>query len=356
MADPIDVFISYKREERGLAERVMAALQKAGYVAVADLNISKSDDFAQSIDRMIRAARLTLVLWSRASAGSEWVQREAQLVLALQREGKPNQYLGVMVEPLGAALRVDFHGLQMVDVSSNGLDLDGVDTVVAEVRTVLGRPHSANWAVAETRSAAAMDELRLFQLVRGMDTASGYEHFLSVYPVGKFAQDARTDLARARAWYMHPFRRGSIGHTVAFTGVLAAIGFGLWGAAQRDSGSGVSASVHQRVVEDRDAAQAAKAAAKAESARLAGQVGDLTRERAALLARLAEAERSAAAEAEAAKIATALAESREQENARARELLAAMEKAAKQAATTSDCTLDGQPGFHIMGKCYALLR
>ena len=75
----IDVFISYKREERALADRVSAALTARGYTVVSDLDISTGVTFGDAIEQMIHDARLVVVLWTDTAAASEWVRAEAQL-------------------------------------------------------------------------------------------------------------------------------------------------------------------------------------------------------------------------------------------------------------------------------------
>jgi hypothetical protein len=87
----IDVFISYKREERALADRVSAALTGRGYTVVTDLNISTGATFGDAIEQMIVDAKLVIVLWTEAAAASPWVRAEAERAFGL------GKYLGVMV-------------------------------------------------------------------------------------------------------------------------------------------------------------------------------------------------------------------------------------------------------------------
>ncbi|MEL6204858.1 MAG: toll/interleukin-1 receptor domain-containing protein [Pseudomonadota bacterium] len=121
MPEPIDVFISYKREERPLTNAVLRALRRAGYTAITDLNIGRNTDFGKAIDRMIRTARLTVVLWTGASAKSDWVTQEAKLAYDLEKAGKGNHYLGVLVQDVALDIQVDLRGKQMLDLSAEGL-------------------------------------------------------------------------------------------------------------------------------------------------------------------------------------------------------------------------------------------
>ncbi|MEX0351191.1 MAG: toll/interleukin-1 receptor domain-containing protein [Paracoccaceae bacterium] len=79
MTQQIDVFISYKREEQPLAEQIANALKASGYSQTSDLNLKTSEHFGDAIDRMIRAAKLVLVLWTPESAKSDWAKSEARL-------------------------------------------------------------------------------------------------------------------------------------------------------------------------------------------------------------------------------------------------------------------------------------
>lgn len=93
----IDVFISYKREERGLADQVSRALKEAGYVAVTDRDIQEGEDYGDAIDRMIGLARLVIVLWSKSSVTSKWVKTEAREAARLDK------YFGVRLDDVASS-------------------------------------------------------------------------------------------------------------------------------------------------------------------------------------------------------------------------------------------------------------
>ncbi|MDJ0820230.1 MAG: toll/interleukin-1 receptor domain-containing protein [Paracoccaceae bacterium] len=206
MTSKIDVFISYKREERALSERVKRALIDAGYTAVTDLNIGKNDEFGDAIDTMIRTASLTLVLWTREAAGSDWVRKEARLARDLQKAGKGNHYLGVMVEDVDLDLPPDLRGLQMVDIHGGGLDDDGLAQVLDDVREILGAEARQTAQTAEADNAALTEEWQLYILARSINVAAAYERYLRKYPQGEFAQDAILQLQKLRP--LASFRRG----------------------------------------------------------------------------------------------------------------------------------------------------
>lgn len=175
----IDVFISYKKEEREYAEKVAQALEQAGYVAVADFtSIELNEDFAEKIDHLIRSARLVLVLWTKASANSRWVRAEATLAVDL------GTYLGVLVE--SADLRVDLRPIQKIDVSANGLDAE-LPRLMAEVRGLLGAG-VVSPAEAERLSADRCDELVFYRRIEEVGTYEAFALHLAGFPNGQFAE------------------------------------------------------------------------------------------------------------------------------------------------------------------------
>ena len=226
MPQDIHVFVSYKREERHLTEPVLKALQAAGFNAVTDLNIARNTEFGDAIDAMIRAARLTIVLWTKAAARSEWVVKEARLARDLEKAGRENAYLGVMVEDVDLDLPVDLRGLQMLP-ATDGLNAEAVAQIVAMAKTILTPHVAASPSTSAQVSAALSEEFQLFETAKTIDVKGAYQRYLELYPEGQFARAARRELAMFR-WYLHPFRRSNLGHTLTFASILAALGLGAW--------------------------------------------------------------------------------------------------------------------------------
>ncbi len=274
MLGQIDVFISYKREERGIADALTNTLTASGFVVVTDFNISKNEEFGDAIDTMIRKARMTIVLWTKAASKSPWVRQEARLARDLSRAaGHPNHYLGVMVESVDLLLPSDLRGLQMIDAQLSGLTDAKLDEVTAYALDVLGRPTATVGHNAVTKSIAISDEFQLFEYARtidvipayqkyidvhpngefvdiamglvsklsseaesiafarasGIDTLSAYLQFLSDYPSGTHHADAEHRVKQLKRWYFFPFRRGIREYFVAAAGLLAAVFFGFMG-------------------------------------------------------------------------------------------------------------------------------
>jgi formylglycine-generating enzyme required for sulfatase activity len=73
-----DIFISYAREDRPDAERLARALQAKGFAVWWDLESLRSgQSFNRAIQQALTEAKCVVVLWSRTSVGSKWVESEA---------------------------------------------------------------------------------------------------------------------------------------------------------------------------------------------------------------------------------------------------------------------------------------
>lgn len=179
-----DVFISYKREERHLADQVAKALEGAGYSQVTDLNLSNGVHFGDAIDRMIRSARIVLVLWTKSSVSSDWVKNEARLGAEL------NTYLGVQIEQI--QLPVDLKFRQNLNIAGVQRSL-ALSQIVGAVAEKIGESRTTP-QLASTKSNNINDDLRLFETVERLNTVDAYRAYLASFPNG-----IMSDLAKKRA-------------------------------------------------------------------------------------------------------------------------------------------------------------
>ncbi len=74
-----DVFISYSKKDRALAERIDAALQDAGYSTWWDDNLIPAEQWSQKIVEEISSATVVLAIWTFSSIASSFVQDEAEI-------------------------------------------------------------------------------------------------------------------------------------------------------------------------------------------------------------------------------------------------------------------------------------
>jgi len=93
-----DIFISYKKEDFQLAERVVAALRVEGFEVWWDDGLNPKTAWDSALEREISAAAAVVVLWTPRSVGSEWVRTEAHYA---QDRGK---LVPVMLENCGIPL------------------------------------------------------------------------------------------------------------------------------------------------------------------------------------------------------------------------------------------------------------
>jgi adenylate cyclase len=71
------VFLSYAREDVGVAKQLAALIDRAGHTVWWDREIQGGSHFASEIDRELKNADVVVVLWSKAAIDSAWVQDEA---------------------------------------------------------------------------------------------------------------------------------------------------------------------------------------------------------------------------------------------------------------------------------------
>lgn len=76
-----DVFLSYARADREMAERLAAEIEASGYSVWWDRHIDGCSEFAREIERRLEEARVVLVLWSKDGVASRWVRDEAGIGL-----------------------------------------------------------------------------------------------------------------------------------------------------------------------------------------------------------------------------------------------------------------------------------
>jgi hypothetical protein len=76
MDERLDIFISYASVDRPKAQQLAAALERQGWSVWWDREILPGDKFSQIIEEKLRAAKCMLVLWSKTSVASDWVQIE----------------------------------------------------------------------------------------------------------------------------------------------------------------------------------------------------------------------------------------------------------------------------------------
>ena len=124
-----DVFISYAREDRPVAERLAATLEAAGRSVWWDREILPGHDFTAVIAAELAVAKAVIVIWSPASLASGWVRDEASE--GLERRALVPVRLGGVEPPMG------FRSIHAADLSGwDGGDDAGLGDVLAAIEAL----------------------------------------------------------------------------------------------------------------------------------------------------------------------------------------------------------------------------
>ncbi len=131
-----DIFVSYAREDQRAARRVVEALEAQGWDVWWDRELVAGEHFGRSIEQEIESAGCVLVLWSRHSVESGFVQGEAGIA------AESDKLIPVTIEPVG--LPVGFrslHTLSLPDWDDSGSK--DFETLLTHVERQLGKPRRA---------------------------------------------------------------------------------------------------------------------------------------------------------------------------------------------------------------------
>lgn len=105
-----DVFISYSRKDRPIAEAIAAQLGKLGLDVWWDRDLLAGEDYRKKTAGIIGQVAVTIVIWSRRSVDSEWVVGEASAA----RERK----ILLPVSADGITPPLDFRSFNTIDMSA----------------------------------------------------------------------------------------------------------------------------------------------------------------------------------------------------------------------------------------------
>ncbi len=138
-----DVFISYKSEDRGRAEEIAQALEDDGFDVWWDPALVTGEDYQQTIHDNLRVAKVAVVLWSKQSVASRWVNAEATFASDSGIWLAP-----VMIER--CEVRTPFNVLQSKDLTSwRGDRADPVwRSLVSDLRHKIGTAPAATGTAA----------------------------------------------------------------------------------------------------------------------------------------------------------------------------------------------------------------
>jgi len=103
-----DVFLSYSRTDRAIAEKLAACLQGEGLTVWWDPQILPGSDYRDMLKQQLEFAQCVVVLWSANSVSSQWVKAEADFA---HKKGK---FIPVLIED--AEIPFGFGGIEAADL------------------------------------------------------------------------------------------------------------------------------------------------------------------------------------------------------------------------------------------------
>jgi hypothetical protein len=132
-----DIFISYGHEDRAKAQMLAQTLEGRGWSTFWDRTIPIGKTWRETIERELNDARCAIVLWSKTSIDSGWVQEEADD--AKQR--------GILVPILVENVRVPigFRSIQAADLTDwePTEPTQAFDRLIADIAALVGPVRSA---------------------------------------------------------------------------------------------------------------------------------------------------------------------------------------------------------------------
>jgi hypothetical protein len=129
-----DIFVSYAREERWIAERLVEEFGRSGWTVFFDRDIAAGSNWNDILNRQLVNAKCVVVLWTQLSIGSDFVKHEASI--AMHRE----RLVQVVINE--SQVPAPYVGEQSIniDAQSSQLDRKGVKLLLKSIGVRVGPP------------------------------------------------------------------------------------------------------------------------------------------------------------------------------------------------------------------------
>lgn len=203
------IFLSYSREDAAKADRIAHALEDAGHKVWWDRRIGAGSRFSKEIDAALKSADLVVVLWSKVSVESAWVQDEAA-------DGRDSgRLVPVLIDPVSPPL--GFRQYQSIDLGRRR-GANAARPLLEAIAAKAGQPTAATtprpprpWRAAGWKlpalalAAAALLLAAYFILGR-----QGGGHTIAIATEGG-DRDGSQDFARNVALGLSQYRSGPLG-------------------------------------------------------------------------------------------------------------------------------------------------
>lgn len=181
-----DIFISYRRQDVKVAERLANALRQLGFDVWWDLSLLSGDRYRKVIREVIDQCKAAIVLWSERSVESDFVMDEASHA--------KNKLCPVRID------RVDLpfgfgqtHTDDLIDWDGE-LTHAGFQSLVRSIETRTGRKARLGPSPHIERAQGRAAELEAFTAAQASISATTLRAFLKDYPDGAFEGFVRRQL------------------------------------------------------------------------------------------------------------------------------------------------------------------
>lgn len=196
MTDPmlpakLDVFLSYKREERDVAEALAKFLITRGYDVWWDAALLAGEDFAKIVHAELNQARAVVVLWSKQARGSHWVRTEAKLAL-----GNGTLINAVIDDMAFEGIPPEYSNIQAVRLKDDPAAFH--EEIAAAIARKGTQPSLGATSAAEalTQLADKVKDADFFRIIADSIHIGDYEEYLEKFSEhGQFAGLARRRIA-----------------------------------------------------------------------------------------------------------------------------------------------------------------
>ena len=193
----MDIFISYKKEEKPVAGRLAGRLTEAGYSVWWDAALLAGDSFEDEIKTGLSKCKVVVVLWSKAAVASRWVRNEAEYarekknVLPIIIDDLPESELPFLFQHLHVVRLRDWNG-ELTDPGFEGLLKSITAKIGAPGPTLSANAASAKLADSELEAAEWAEISGAPEQV-----PDEYRRYLQKFgPAGRYADLARLRIVR----------------------------------------------------------------------------------------------------------------------------------------------------------------
>ncbi|MEL6861300.1 MAG: SUMF1/EgtB/PvdO family nonheme iron enzyme [Pseudomonadota bacterium] len=195
-----DIFLSYSRADRPIAQLIAEALEAEGFSVWWDKVLRAGQTYDEVTESMLRDSDVVIVLWSETSVRSKWVRAEATL------GQRSSELVPAMIEE--ADRPIMFELTQTADLIGWAGDRNDPrwGDFVTDVKRSLDRhkaaaeaPVAAPVAEVATPSSSSQDDSTIetvfWTSIKDADDPADFEAYLKRYPDGHYSDLARNRLA-----------------------------------------------------------------------------------------------------------------------------------------------------------------